>query len=227
VKARYEELSCGRCEAPVPYPPSFDEIQCPSCGILLVGSDIARERGVSHETHAIFRRGGKAADVLDLFPEPGDVAGFFQSERAPWEREAVGLQEILRREFPVLWYPDQDEAVRTFKVGFNEYRLEEPDEQGRALLWLRLQLCVFAAATHDVVDIVEQDVPVGMVTLPTERGTFVIGGVELDINRKAVWTRWDRTIRRIARDIHRRLGAIEDKVPEIDFLAHGPLERKA
>ena len=179
-------------------------------------------------------RGRRQRALLALLVlEAGQVVGSDRLMEELWgpeppESGTAALQVRVSQLRKALWRGTGRGLIVTRPPG---YLLEVDPEQidgcqferllaeGRALLSLTLQLIVFGP--DEIEEINEQEVPLAMVALPTERGTFLIGGLEMKLTWGALWRRWERTIRRVVRDVRRRMAESAGAVREPTLLVHG------
>lgn len=122
------------------------------------------------------------ADLKDSFSR------FLQSAVPPEQREDQGFHAVLRHLFPAVATDTHGES----SLEYVSYSLEKPptspeDCLGRGATWaapLRLvvRLVVWEQlpdGSRSIRDVKEQEVFCGLLPLPTERGTFVVDGVEV------------------------------------------------
>jgi DNA-directed RNA polymerase subunit beta len=133
---------------------------------------------------------GKRQSVLDvpylLATQIESFRGFLQADKAPKERESLGLHAAFSSVFPIESYSGN--AV----LEYVEYRLGEPVFDVRecqlrgatyaAPLRVLVRLVIYdkdaPAGSKKVKDVKEQEIYMGELPLMTDNGTFVINGTE-------------------------------------------------
>ena len=133
---------------------------------------------------------GKRSSILEvpflLATQIESYRGFLQADKAPDEREAVGLHAAFRSVFPIVSYSGNA------ALEYVHYRLGEPVFDVRecqlrgatfaAPLRVLVRLVIYdkdaPAGAKQVKDIKEQEIYMGELPLMTDNGTFIINGTE-------------------------------------------------
>ena len=111
---------------------------------------------------------------------------FLQPEKAPEDREEVGLQAVFKRVFPIEDFGGRASLqFVSFELEPAKYDVDECRERGMtfsAPIKVTVRLVVWdvdsETGTRTVANIKEQPVYFGEIPLMTENGTFIINGTE-------------------------------------------------
>lgn len=221
---------CGGCYQPIPRPRAIRSAPCAGCGAVSIVADCWHPEAEEKPLCWANDRGERwPCELGDLLGEKCEAETFYQLDVPYFEREDVGLEQILRRRLRRLYAPDGDP---TFDLAFIRYRIEPPaitpedairdGTTHEGTLFAILQLTTYAGEGHErrVTDIVEQEVPLSKIAL-LHRGHLVVHGALLRIGRYAHHRRWDRAMRRIARDVQRRFDGEDVAGLDPHALVHG------
>ena len=120
-------------------------------------------------------------DLLEIQREPYER--FLQKDISPGKGKIAGLEQILKKVFPI----ESDDRV--FSLEYLHYTVEDPVEDefesltkgityaGRLKVKFRL-VKRRRNEPEKIEKVKEQDVYLGLIPLMTERGTFIINGIE-------------------------------------------------
>jgi len=133
---------------------------------------------------------GKIKEVLDI-PNLIEIQlnsyeKFLQKDVAPENRENIGLQAVFKSVFPI------KDAHETISLEFKKYEIGDPKNTEEECIFrgttfaapmkVTIMLCVWdvdpETKTKTIKAVKEQDVYFGEMPLMTERGTFIINGIE-------------------------------------------------
>ncbi|MCX7338690.1 MAG: DNA-directed RNA polymerase subunit beta [Alphaproteobacteria bacterium] len=131
--------------------------------------------------------------IEEVTPLPNLIAmqkssyeSFLQIKVAPEKRETIGLQEVFKSLFPIKDYAGKSQ-LEFFKYDFDTPKYDEDESRQRGMTYSAPLKVTFRLVVWDVDadtgsrtirDIKEQDVYMGDIPLMTDRGTFVINGIE-------------------------------------------------
>ena len=134
-----------------------------------------------------FERNRGVATIPNLIEvQKNSFATFLQMHIKPEKRLNVGLQEVFSSVFPVVDHSGKAQ-LEFFKYEFDEPKYDEEECQQRGMTYaaplrLTFRLVVWDidedSGTRTVQDIKEQNVYLGDMPLMTDKGTFIINGIE-------------------------------------------------
>jgi DNA-directed RNA polymerase subunit beta len=133
------------------------------------------------------------ARIEEVAPLPNLIAlqktsyeNFLQMGVPPEKRKDVGLNEVFKSIFPIKDYAGKSQ-LEFFKYDFDEPKYDETECRQRGLTFAAPLKVTFRLVVWDldedtgarsIRDIKEQDVYMGEIPLMTDRGTFIVNGIE-------------------------------------------------
>lgn len=134
-----------------------------------------------------FGRNTEVAPLPNLIAlQKSSYDSFLQANTLPESRLDVGLQEVFRSIFPIKDFSGKSQ-LEFHKYQFDAPKYDEPECRQRGMTFAAPLRVTFRLVVWDVDsdtgsrsirDIKEQDVYMGDVPLMTDRGTFIVNGIE-------------------------------------------------
>ncbi len=131
--------------------------------------------------------------IEEVAPLPNLIAlqkssyeNFLQINVSPEKRQDIGLNEVFKSIFPIKDYAGKSQ-LEFFRYDFDEPKYDEDECRQRGLTFAAPLKVTFRLVVWDldsdtgsksIRDIKEQDVYMGDIPLMTDRGTFIINGIE-------------------------------------------------